>query len=106
MDKLEEEMAAYCIFDIKEVIDSEKMANYRQQVGQSVAHYGGRFLAAGGPFDVVEGNWQPVYPVIIEFPDLETAHQWSDSDEYSEAKALRLEAARADAVFIAGLGSH
>ena len=96
-------MAAYCIYDIREITDAEKMAAYRQLVGQSVAHYGGRFLAAGGPFDVVEGDWQPVYPVIIEFPDLETAERWNDSQEYSEAKALRLAAARADAVYIAGL---
>jgi uncharacterized protein (DUF1330 family) len=42
--------------------------------------------------------------VLIEFPDLETAHRWYDSEEYRELKALRLAATKGNAVFIEGTG--
>jgi uncharacterized protein (DUF1330 family) len=43
-----------------------------------------------------------VFPVVIEFPSLEDAHRWYDSDEYRNPKALRLAATRGNAVFIDG----
>ena len=69
-------MSAYCIFDIREIVDREKMAKYREGVAPTVEKFGGRYLELGGPFDVVEGDWRPVFPVIIEFPNLEEAHRW------------------------------
>ncbi len=95
-------MAAYCVFDIREIVDRAKMQKYREIVAASVEQYGGRYLALGGPFDVVEGGWKPVFPVIIEFESLEQAHRWYDSEAYREAKQLRLEGSRGDAVFIQG----
>lgn len=74
-------MAAYCFFDILEVTDPAKMQEYRSRITAVVESFGGRYLALGGPFDVVEGNGKPVFPVIIEFPSLEQAHRWYDSDE-------------------------
>lgn len=97
------QMAAYCIFDIREVFDPQKMKKYRQFVGQTVKKFHGRFLVTGGRIDLVEGNWAPVFPVIIRFPSLEIAHRWYDSGEYRELKALRLAATRSNAVFIEGL---
>ena len=97
-------MAAYCFFDILETTDPGKMEKYRTGVAATVQHYGGRYLALGGPFDVVEGQWRPVFPVLLEFPSLAQAHRWYDSDEYRELKALRLAATRGNAVFIEGLG--
>ncbi len=51
----------------------------------------------------MEGEWHPNFPVMIEFPSLERAHQWYESHEYRELKALRLSAVRSNAVFIEGL---
>jgi uncharacterized protein (DUF1330 family) len=95
-------MAAYCIFDIREIVDREKMAKYRAGVSPTVEKFGGRYLALGGPFDVVEGDWKPVFPVIIEFPTLERAHEWYESEDYAEMLRLRLEGSRGSAVFIDG----
>lgn len=96
-------MAGYCWFDVVEVSDPPKMQEYRDRIGEIVAIFGGRYLAVGGPFDVVEGEWRPVFPVLIEFPSLELAHRWYDSPEYQELKALRLAATNCNAVFIQGL---
>ena len=95
-------MAAYCFFDILEFTDQEKMAKYREGVFATVEKYHGRYLVLGGKFDVVEGNWSPRVPVIIEFPSLEQAHKWYDSPEYKPLLKLRLEGSRANAVFIEG----
>ena len=96
-------MAAYCVFDVVEVTDGDKMSRYRQEVAATVEKYGGRYVVRGGSFDVVEGDWQPVYPVILEFPSLERAHRWYDSEEYGSLKAMRQEASKANGVFIAGV---
>ena len=95
-------MPAYCFFDVLEVIDPGKLEEYRDGVLSTVEHYGGRYLTVGGRCDVVEGEWRPVFPVLIEFPSLEQAHRWYDSEEYYELRALRLTATKCNAVFIEG----
>jgi uncharacterized protein (DUF1330 family) len=40
--------------------------------------------------------------VLIEFPSLEQAHRWHNSEEYQELKELRLAATNGHAVFMAG----
>jgi len=96
-------MPAYCLFDIIEVIDPPKMEEYRRRIGPVVEQYGGRYLAVGGKCDVVEGDWRPVFPVIIEFPSLEQAHLWYNSEDYRELREMRLAGSRANAVFIEGI---
>jgi uncharacterized protein (DUF1330 family) len=96
------DMAAYCFFDILEFTDKKKMAKYREGVIATVEKFQGRYLVLGGKFDVVEGDWSPKMPVIIEFPSLEQAHKWYNSPEYKPLLKLRLEGSRANAVFIEG----
>jgi len=57
----------------------------------------------GGKIDVIEGNWRPVFPVIIDSPSLQQPYRWYDAEEYRELKALRLAATKSNAVFIEGL---
>jgi uncharacterized protein (DUF1330 family) len=97
-------MAAYFFVDVLEVSDGQKMEQYRDGVLATVEKYGGRYLTVGGQCDVVEGNWRPVFPVLIEFPSMERGHAWYNSEEYRGLKALRLAATRGHAVFIEGTG--
>jgi uncharacterized protein (DUF1330 family) len=96
----ENQMAAYCFLDVREVIDLAELKEYRSRVLATVQLYGGRYLVVGGKCDVVEGTWRPTYPVLIRFPDLDKAYAWYGSEEYKDLKALRLRATRCDAVFI------
>jgi len=50
----------------------------------------------------VEGA-KPTFPVILEFPSLEAAKRWYDSEEYRPLKALRLAAVRANGFFVQGV---
>jgi uncharacterized protein (DUF1330 family) len=96
-------MPAYFIFDIKRVVDEEKIGEYRQRVGTTVEQYGGRYVVRGGESEVVEGDWNPVRLVVLEFPSLEQARLWYGSEEYRGLKALRLAATHSNGVIVEGL---
>lgn len=93
-------MAAYCFFDVQEIVDPAKMEQYRSDVLATVKQYSGRYLVVGGTCEVVEGTWQPVTPVLTRFPDLQQAYKWYNSEEYRELKALRLAGSKGHAVFM------
>ena len=95
-------MSAYCFFDNLETIDPAKLEEYKSLVAPVVEQYGGRYVVLGGKFKVVEGDWSPTFPVIIEFPSFEQAYRWYDSDEYHNLKKLRLSAVKSNAVFFEG----
>jgi uncharacterized protein (DUF1330 family) len=95
-------MSVYYFLDVLEVTDPAKMERYREGVLATVERYGGRYLTVGGQAEVVEGSWQPAFPVLIEFPSLALAHRWYDAEEYRELKALRLAATKGHAVLIEG----
>ena len=95
-------MPAYFLVDTREIKDAAKLEEYRARVSPVVEKFGGRYLSIGGPFEVVEGTWRPVYPVLIEFPSMELARRWYDSEDYRELKQLRLAATASSGVFLAG----
>ena len=95
-------MTAYCFFDVREITDQAKVDQYLAGVFATVEHHGGRYLVLGGKVDHVEGDWQPVYPVIVEFSDRQQAQRWYSSSEYQPLKALRVAATRSNAVILEG----
>lgn len=96
-------MAAYALFDNLDVLDPEGLQEYKDRVQEVVALFGGRYVVLGGEVERVEGDWQPVFPVMIEFADLETARRWYHSEEYAELRTLRLASVRCNGVLVAGL---
>lgn len=96
-------MAAYLVVDILKVKDEAKLAEYKGKVGPVVSKFGGRYLAAGGPFDVLEGKWRPTYPLLLQFPSLDRAREWYNSEDYRELKLLRQAATDGNLVLVDGL---
>ena len=96
-------MAAFFLFDNLEVHDPVTLEEYKERVASLVAQYQGRYRALGGKTERVEGDWSPVFPVIIEFPTFDQAKKWYDSEEYQELKTLRLGAVRTNGVLIDGM---
>lgn len=94
-------MAAYCLFDIIEIHNQEAMTEYQNKVMDVVSKFNGTYTVIGGGI-IKEGNWKPVFPVLIEFPSMEAAENWYNSDEYSTLKKLRLSAVTSNAVFFDG----
>ena len=95
-------MAAYIIADVT-VTDPAAMEEYRKRVPATLARYGGRFVVRGGAQQSVEGDWKPTRLVVLEFPSMEQAKRWYDSEEYREPKAMRLRAGRTNLVMVDGV---
>lgn len=93
-------MKAFTIFDVRSVADEQGMDRYRQAVMGTVEHFGGRYVAIGGPAEVMEGTTTPVFPVIIEFPSMDAARSWYASPEYAGLKELRQRSADTQAYLL------
>ena len=96
-------MSAFFFFDNLKVRDPAKLETYVREVAPIVEKFGGRYRAVGGATTVLEGDWSPVYPVIIEFDSAEQARDWYGSEDYRPLKALRQEAVDCNGVLIEGL---
>ena len=59
-------MSAYYFVDVLEIKDPVIMGDYRTRINGVVERFGGRYVVIGGPFQVLEGSYQPVFPVMIE----------------------------------------
>jgi uncharacterized protein (DUF1330 family) len=81
-------MPAYIIVDVT-IHNAENYDGYKKLTPASLIPYEGKFIVRGGSTEVLEGDWQPGRIVIIEFPSVEKAKQWWNSEEYAPAKALR-----------------
>jgi uncharacterized protein (DUF1330 family) len=56
-----------------------------------------------GVATVLEGEWPREKLIIAEFPSMERAQQWWDSQEYAEPKALRQARADSESVIVQGV---
>jgi uncharacterized protein (DUF1330 family) len=95
-------MSAFFLIDVQEVTNQDKMNEYREGVFATVEQYEGTYRVVGGEQQLLEGDWQPTFPVIIEFENVEKARRWYDSPEYADLKAMRLSATRGSMVLIDG----
>jgi uncharacterized protein (DUF1330 family) len=95
-------MPAYIAVEV-EVHDAERYEKYKSMVPPSLEPYGGRFLIRGGKVETLEGEWAPKRFVIVEFPSLEKAKAWWNSDEYAEARALRQATAKTQMIVVEGV---
>jgi uncharacterized protein (DUF1330 family) len=96
-------MVAYLLAEAK-VSDPLAYETYKTLAQAAIAQYGGRYLARGGPVEVLEGGWDlPERLVIVEFASLDQARNFYDSPEYQAARAVRRDAAEMNMLVIAGL---
>ncbi|MCC7038921.1 MAG: DUF1330 domain-containing protein [Burkholderiales bacterium] len=96
-------MAAYLIADI-DVRDPARYDAYRAEVGATIARHGGKFLVAGGPVRILEGDGVVHRPVVVEFPSMAALEDWYRSAEYAPLITLRQEAACGFLYAVDGVG--
>ena len=94
-------MPAYVIA-VTDLHDPEQYEHYKAAAPETIAKYGGRYVARGGELEVLEGDWHPPRLVILEVDDLEAAKRWYASPEYQAAKQLREGAATMRLVAVEG----
>ncbi len=81
-------MPAYWVARSK-VNDPLAYKKYADQVPPILAKYGGRPLARGGRFQIMEGPEKFQRFVVIEFPTIEQGVACFSSDEYQKAAVFR-----------------
>jgi len=95
-------MSAFLIVDTQ--IDNPDAYEIYKQLARPIAEkYGGVYRARGGEMDIRETDlWTPTRIVIIEFPDMDSARAFVDSEEYAPVKPIRRENARCTLAIVEG----
>ena len=81
-------MPAYWVARSK-INDPVEYKKYTDRVPAIIARYGGKVLARGARYQILEGPRKFQRFAVIEFPSLEQAVACHDSPEYQEASAFR-----------------
>jgi uncharacterized protein (DUF1330 family) len=81
-------MPAYWVARAR-VVDPVAYKRYTDGVPDLIAKYGGRVLARGGRFEILEGPDKFRRFVVIEFPTFEQGVACFRSDEYNAIAAFR-----------------
>ena len=97
-------MPAYFLVDL-DVTDPAGFDEYRKLVPATIQQYGGRYLVRGGAVETLEGDWQPTRIVVLEFPSVEQAKRWYNSEAYRDPKALRFKTAKTRLILVEGAES-
>ena len=71
-------MTAYVVASLVELKDPDLMTKYAESATLTVAAHRGKFLASGD-IEKLDGEWNAVSGVVIEFPNKEAAKAWYDS---------------------------
>jgi uncharacterized protein (DUF1330 family) len=80
---------AYYVVEVN-VRDLDKYKNdYAFHVAATLAPYGGRYLAAGGRTESIEGAPPASRVSILEFPSVDKAEAWYNSPDYDKIKPVR-----------------
>lgn len=85
------------------VTDPDIYTKYVDMVQPIVERFGGEFLVRGGKSKSHEGTPPGDRNVIIRFPSYEAARDWYHSDEYAEAKRLRMSASTSVQTIVEGV---
>jgi uncharacterized protein (DUF1330 family) len=95
-------MSAYLVVDTK-ISNPAAYEEYKKLAKPIAEKYGGAYRVRGGAIDLVEDDlWTPTRIVIIEFPDVESARAFVDSEEYAPIRPMRLNNARCTLFIVEG----
>jgi len=81
-------MPAYIVAQMQ-IHDIETYRDYGAKVPPTVAAFDGKILAASDTAEVREGTQQYPRTVLVEFPNMDAARAWYESDEYQAILPLR-----------------
>ena len=95
-------MPAFVIVEIA-IHDHEKYEDYKKLTPAAVAAFDGRFVVRGAQTESLEGDWNPERIVVLEFPSVDRAKEWWNSEIYTEAKKIRQSAASTKLIVVEGI---
>ncbi|MNM50155.1 hypothetical protein D3C81_611780 [compost metagenome] len=95
-------MTAYAVAVIRETRFGDEIKEYLQRIDDTLAPFSGRYRVHGGPYQPLEGAWSGDL-VVIEFPSMEHAQNWYESDAYKAIRSLRTEHTEGDVLLVQGV---
>ena len=95
-------MAAYVIVDVS-IHDPAGYEDYKKLTPASLLPFQGKFIVRGGKTVSMEGDWKPQRIVVSEFPSVERAKEWWNSEGYEKAKKLRQASADTKMIIVEGV---
>lgn len=93
--------AAFWIAHVR-VTDEAAYAEYAKRAPAAIEAHGGKFLARGGKYEILEGADRARH-VVAQFPSLEAAHDCYHSPAYQEALSFAVNAAERDLMIVEAL---
>lgn len=93
---------AFVIVEVS-IHDHKEYEEYKKLTPATVTAYDGKFVVRGEQAETLEGNWQPERIVVLEFPTVERAKEWWNSDIYTKAKAIRQRASKTKMIVVQGV---
>jgi len=94
-------MPAYVIVEVT-IHNHKEYEEYKKLTPGSITAYGGKFVIRGAKTESLEGDWNPERIVVLEFPTIERAREWYNSEEYAPAKKIRHENAISKMILVEG----
>ena len=82
--------------------DNEAFKEYANKAKLAIEKHGGKYMARGGKFSILEGEHSFERNVVVEFESVEKARECFNSKEYQEAKSYREGKADFNAIVIEG----
>ena len=95
-------MPAYVIAITRSVNDRRGIEEYWSRAGATLQGTGAKHLAVYTPFKLLEGKGPIEGIALVEFPDMESASRWYESDAYRAVKQHRLGASDIELILIDG----
>jgi len=92
----------YAIAHLRTPQINEDVLDYIERVQSTLDPHGGRFIVHGATVEVREGPW-PGTIVVIEFPDVDSARAWYDSDAYQAILPQRTDHIAGSAIIVEGV---
>ena len=95
-------MSAYAMAHLRTVDFNEEIVEYLERIDDTLPAYDGRFLVHGQIPEVADGTFEGVI-VVIEFPDVERARAWYESEPYAAIAPLRIDNSDGGAFVVEGV---
>ena len=95
-------MPAYVIVEI-EIHNPIDYEEYKKLTPASIAAYDGKFVVRSAQTEPLEGDWNPQRIVVLEFPSVQRAKEWWNSNEYAIAKTIRQRTAKTKMLVVEGV---
>ena len=95
-------MTACLLVDL-DIYCPEGFQQYRSKVPEFIAKHGGKYLVAGGEFEVNEGKWLPHHLAPFKLPDRQSIRNFFFDPDFSEIAAKKRRSPKATVATVDGI---